>query len=100
MPTIVLTTCVTWPDLAAGDAPLARALREQHGAEVMAARWNAPEDQTIFAGADAVVLRSNWDYHYAIDAFDGWLRWLQTAGRRVFNPPALVRWNLDKMYLL
>ncbi|HLZ73172.1 MAG TPA: hypothetical protein VKV26_24980 [Dehalococcoidia bacterium] len=100
MPTIVLTTCNAWPELSAGDAPLARALRERHGVAVAAARWNAPEDQPVFAAADAVVLRSNWDYHHAPAAFADWLGWLEARGRRVFNAPALVRWNLDKAYLL
>jgi glutathione synthase/RimK-type ligase-like ATP-grasp enzyme len=100
MPVVALTTCTTWPALAAGDAPLADSLRERHGAEVLVARWNAPEDQPLFARADAIVLRSNWDYQHHIAAFAGWLDDLESAGKSVYNPPALVRWNLEKRYLL
>lgn len=100
MAAIVLTTCNAWPELSAGDAPLARALAERHGAAVRTARWNAPEDKPLFAGADLVVLRSNWDYHHAPQAFAAWLGWLEARGILVFNQPALVRWNLDKAYLL
>ncbi len=100
MPSIVLTTCNAWPELSAGDAPLARALSEVRGAKVVSARWNAPEDQPVFAAADAIVLRSNWDYHHAPAAFAGWLGWLEAQGKPVFNTPALVRWNLEKAYLL
>src|SRR5579883_470803 len=100
MPAIVLATCNAWPELAAGDAPLARALAERHGVEVRTARWNAAEDRALFAAADLVVLRSNWDYHHAPAAFVAWLGWLDALGTPVFNQPALVRWNLDKGYLL
>jgi glutathione synthase/RimK-type ligase-like ATP-grasp enzyme len=100
MPAIVLATCNAWPELSAGDAPLARALMERHGAEIRTARWNAAEDQPLFAGADIVVLRSNWDYHHAPAAFAAWLGWLEAQGTPVFNRPTLVRWNLEKRYLL
>lgn len=100
MPAIVLTTCNAWPELSAGDAPLARALAERHGAAVRTARWNAPEDQAAFAAVDVVVLRSNWDYHHVPDAFAAWLDSLEARGTPVFNQPALVRWNLEKSYLL
>ncbi|HZQ34843.1 MAG TPA: hypothetical protein VFD32_02845, partial [Dehalococcoidia bacterium] len=100
MPSIVLATCTTWPDLSAGDAPLARALMERHGIEVRTARWNAAEDQPLFASADTVVLRSNWDYHHTPEAFAAWLGGQEAQGTTVFNQPALVRWNLDKRYLL
>ena len=40
-----------------------------------------------------------WDYSETPDAFRDWLRALQAAGARVFNPPALQLWNMDKRYL-
>ncbi|HSE04214.1 MAG TPA: hypothetical protein VLK35_08710, partial [Methylomirabilota bacterium] len=49
---------------------------------------------------DAVVLRSNWDYHFDPDGFLAWLDRLERARARIWNPPALVRWNLTKRYLL
>jgi glutathione synthase/RimK-type ligase-like ATP-grasp enzyme len=60
--------------------------------------WNEPAAD--FEGFDAVVLRSNWDYHFDPEAFLGWLDRLERAGARIFNPPALVRWNLSKRYLM
>jgi glutathione synthase/RimK-type ligase-like ATP-grasp enzyme len=51
-----------------------------------------------FADASAVVIRSTWDYHQALDDYRAWLDRLD--GSRVFNAPDLVRWNLDKAYLL
>src|SRR5581483_4251304 len=34
------------------------------------------------------------------DAFLAWLDGIERAGVRLFNPPALVRWNVSKRYLL
>ena len=60
--------------------------------------WNEPAAD--FGGFDAVVLRSNWDYHFEPEAFLAWLDRLERAGARIFNPPALVRWNVSKRYLI
>jgi hypothetical protein len=43
-------------------------------------------------------MRSPWDYPQRIDEFLAWLDSLPAG--RVLNPPALIRWNLDKRYLL
>jgi glutathione synthase/RimK-type ligase-like ATP-grasp enzyme len=92
---IALATCVTWPDLSPSDQCLAEALRAR-GHVVDAAPWNttfAP-----FERADAVVVRSAWDYHDAPGAYAAWLARLPPT--RTFNRPALIRWNLSKRYLL
>lgn len=94
---ICFVTCRTWPEISESDRLVQRALEAQ-GAAVEARAWNAPD--AVWEGFDAIVLRSNWDYHFEPDAFVGWLDRLERAGARVFNPPALVRWNLTKAYLL
>ena len=93
---ICFVTCRTWPEISESDRLVQRALEAQ--ATVEARAWNAPD--AVWEGFDAIVLRSNWDYHFEPDAFVGWLDRLERAGARVFNPPALVRWNLTKAYLL
>ena len=60
------------------------------------APWNGPFEP--FAGADAVVIRASWDYHQALDDYRRWLDRLDPV--RTFNTPDLVRWNLEKTYLL
>jgi glutathione synthase/RimK-type ligase-like ATP-grasp enzyme len=65
---------------------------------VAARPWNDPAAR--FDGFDAVVFRSNWDYHHALEAFVEWLDRWQRAGVRFWNPPELIRWNLTKRYLL
>jgi glutathione synthase/RimK-type ligase-like ATP-grasp enzyme len=93
---VAFVTCARWPALSESDAVAARAL-EARGVAVVPVSWNAPgPDPTTL---DALVLRSSWDYHFALEAFTTWLDGLERAGRRVWNPPALVRWNLSKRYL-
>lgn len=94
---ICFVTCRTWPDISDSDRLVQRAL-EARGATVAARAWNAPGAD--WDGFDAIVLRSNWDYHFEPEAFLAWLDRIERAGVRLFNPPALVRWNVSKRYLL
>jgi glutathione synthase/RimK-type ligase-like ATP-grasp enzyme len=50
-------------------------------------------------GFDALVLRSCWDYHLQPDSFGRWVDGIESAGVRLVNRPAIVRWNMDKRYL-
>lgn len=51
-----------------------------------------------WADYDLIVMRSPWDYSLRTSEFLAWLDALPAD--RVLNPPALIRWNLDKRYLL
>jgi hypothetical protein len=86
--------------LAAGgtaeDRLLARVLGEA-GLPAEAASWSGDEDWSRFA---AVLVRSCWDYHLRPDAFRDWLGRLESLDVRVWNPIPLLRWNVDKRYLL
>lgn len=63
-----------------------------------AAVW---DDATVdWAGYDAVVIRSCWDYHLRHAEFAAWLNRLAALTVPVWNPVSLVRWNMDKHYLL
>jgi glutathione synthase/RimK-type ligase-like ATP-grasp enzyme len=46
-----------------------------------------------------LILRSTWNYHKKSTAFSAWLVRVEQAGCSLWNPPALVRWNMDKTYL-
>jgi glutathione synthase/RimK-type ligase-like ATP-grasp enzyme len=94
---ICFVTCQTWPEISESDRLVQRAL-EARGATVDARAWNDPGAD--FTGFDAVVLRSNWDYHFDPEGFLAWLERLERTGVPIWNPPALVRWNLTKRYLL
>ncbi len=93
---IVFATCNAQPGLQASDEVLAAAF-ETLGHGVTPAPWNGA--QGVFAQADAIIIRSTWDYHKAPDDFARWLDSLRDDGR-VFNAPSLMRWNMSKHYLL
>jgi glutathione synthase/RimK-type ligase-like ATP-grasp enzyme len=93
--TIVLATAADQPEITASDRLYADAL-ERHGFSVTGAPWDGP--RAAFDGAAAVVIRSTWGYYRASDAFRDWTE-AMAAARRLFNPIALVRWNLRKDYI-
>lgn len=93
---IALVTYRKLPALNPDDHALRDALHAL-GAQVRAVCW---DDAGIdWAGFDAVVLRSCWDYHLRFGEFRRWLDALESAGVPVWNPPGVVRWNSDKAYL-
>lgn len=49
---------------------------------------------------DAVILKSPWDYFDKVTPFRAWLEQLDKEQVPVLNPTDIVRWNLDKSYLL
>ena len=79
------------------DDRLAATALEQRGARVAPAVWDDPSiDWTKF---DCVVVRSTWDYYNRAASFRGWIDALERSGAPVWNPPALLRWNMEKTYL-
>jgi glutathione synthase/RimK-type ligase-like ATP-grasp enzyme len=83
-------------ELPPSDQALALALREQ-GFDVRPAIWSSthPEWQEF----DAVVVRSCWDYHLRLEEFLAWIALLERNSIAVLNPPDLIRWNANKIYL-
>jgi len=95
MSLIILATALGEPKITVSDRLYAEAL-ERRGWRVVVAPWDGPRE--AFAGADAVVLRSTWGYYRALDQFRAWTEAV-AAATRLFNPIALVRWNLRKDYV-
>lgn len=96
MADVALVTYSELPDLNPDDHPL-RATLTARGARVHAVRWDDPHaDWSAF---HVVVLRSCWDYHRRTAEFRDWLTARDRGGTHLWNPPAVVRWNLDKSYL-
>ncbi|KAA3642776.1 MAG: hypothetical protein DWQ07_19820 [Chloroflexi bacterium] len=83
----------TGPD----DQPAADALQDM-GYTVEAAVWNAQDVE--WGQYQAVVIRSCWDYHLHPTQFIEWLQQLEKLSISVLNPPNVLRWNMDKSYLL
>jgi glutathione synthase/RimK-type ligase-like ATP-grasp enzyme len=94
---VCFVTCRQWPEISESDQ-LARRALERRGVAVAAQAWN--DAAAALEDFGAVILRSNWDYHFDPEGFLAWLDRWETAEARIWNPPALVRWNLSKRYLL
>ena len=96
MPDVALVTYAELPDLNPDDHPL-RAELTARGARAHAVRW---DDAAVdWRGFHVVVLRSCWDYHRRTAEFRAWLAARERDAIRLWNPAAVVRWNLDKSYL-
>jgi len=96
MTDIVFATCKEQPELQPSDRLWANAL-EARSVRVSPAPWNGRQEP--FQKADTVVVRSTWDYQKTPAKFLDWLFALE-GRRHVFNPPALMRWNASKRYLV
>jgi glutathione synthase/RimK-type ligase-like ATP-grasp enzyme len=66
------------------------------GVSVEVLDWDDPE--VNWSRFDRVVLRSAWDYPQRLPGFLSWLEEVDAVSDLV-NPPATVRWSLDKQYL-
>lgn len=96
MHTIAFATYRKAPELSEEDQAVAAQLALRH-ISVQAAVWNDPAVQwDHFA---AVIIRTSWDYHQRPAEFRQWLDRLARGGVPLWNPGALVRWNMDKTYL-
>lgn len=84
------------PGLAPDDRPLLLGLK-RHGVAAGPVVW---EDPVVNWTAPALcVIRSCWDYAWRLPTFQRWLDRV-ARGTRVENPPAVVRWNAHKHYLV
>lgn len=94
---VAFVTSEDQPAFTADDALAADALRALGETDVVAIPWSTAE--TAWEEFQAVVLRSTWDYFRRAEEFRRWLDDLERKGTRLFNAPALARWNADKTYL-
>jgi glutathione synthase/RimK-type ligase-like ATP-grasp enzyme len=93
---IAFVTSAAHSDLTADDQIAVAALSER-GAHVGAAVWN---DASVDWGSfDSIVVRSTWDYHRNAELFRAWINMLDSIGAPVWNPPPVLRWNMEKTYL-
>jgi glutathione synthase/RimK-type ligase-like ATP-grasp enzyme len=93
---IAFVTSAAHPDLTPDDQ-LAVAQLEKRRARVTGAIWNDPS--VDWAAFDAIIIRSTWDYHHHAAEFRSWIDALDAAGAPMWNPPAVLRWNMEKTYL-
>jgi len=48
---------------------------------------------------DLVILRSCWEYHLRTEEFRDWVARMEERNVPLWNPPRVIRWNMDKSYL-
>jgi glutathione synthase/RimK-type ligase-like ATP-grasp enzyme len=80
------------PDGDVGDVPFTAALQDR-GIEVSVLSWTDPS--VDWAGFDATVIRSTWDYPDRRGEFAAWLQRVP----RLHNPASVVSGNTEKIYL-
>ena len=78
------------------DTPLLVAALRERGVDAGPVVWH--DRAVVWSAFDLLVLRSPWDYPERMGELTAWLAHVE-AVTTVLNPPALVRWNLDKRYL-
>lgn len=79
------------------DDLLVAAALEKRGASVVPVVWTETAPQST--GCNLLLLRSSWDYHLKPQEF---LSWVSEVHNHVpvINSPEIVRWNMDKRYLI
>ncbi len=93
---VALVSCVKLPEVDPDEAPLAAGLAAA-GIDAKVVAWDDPN--VDWSAPTVSVLRSCWNYPHHVEAFGAWLA---AASERtdLWNPFAVVRWNLHKSYLL
>ncbi|WP_052207505.1 ATP-grasp domain-containing protein [Sinomonas humi] len=95
-PTLLLASWRGRPDGENGGGKLVEALQ----AQCIDARWVVWDDPSVdWAQADAVAIRSAWDYHERLPEFLRWARGIAGV-THLLNGADAVAWSSDKAYLL
>lgn len=93
-PEIVFVTASDLP--AQQDTGLLVAALAEQGVQAEVRFWDEP---CAWSEVPLVVLRTPWDYVHRLDEFLAWVGDVERR-TRLLNPPAVVRWNSHKRYLL
>ena len=67
------------------------------GLEATAVPWTQPE--AAIAAGDLILPLVAWGYHLDLPRWFSVVGALEASGKRVLNPPSVLRWNSDKAYL-
>jgi glutathione synthase/RimK-type ligase-like ATP-grasp enzyme len=70
---------------------------EKRGLKVTRTHWDNPS--FVWAETKFVIFRTPWDYFNRYDEFAGWLE-KASAVTTFINPVEIIRWNIDKHYML
>ncbi len=78
------------------DEAIALKVLRESGVHVDVIEWDEPSAD--WAAYDRVAIRSTWDYVDRIAEFGPWIDRV-AAQTELVNPPAMLRWSMDKRYL-
>lgn len=92
-----LVTYNKLPNLNASDRLLIKPLKKR-GFVPFPIPWD--KKGVAWDNFDLVILRTTWDYHLRIPEFFRWLENLEEKIVNLWNPPSIIRWNMNKRYLL
>lgn len=91
---VALYTCKAYPDLEADDRQYLVPALQRVGLRAVPQLWDRPATEPV----GARLIRTPWDYYLRVAEFREFLDG-QDGSVPMYNPPALLRWNLDKRYL-
>lgn len=94
-PTVALATCAEHAGLD-DEGRLLLAALDELGVDAEPVVWDAAPEGG-WEHFDLVVVRSTWDYTFALERF---LAWTRAIGPRLLNSPDAIAWSADKRYLL
>jgi glutathione synthase/RimK-type ligase-like ATP-grasp enzyme len=93
---IATTNRTAYPDIVSENDGIIAALARA-GLAASTADWH--DSRVDWSAADAVIIRTTWDYPEYFVEFASWLDVLERSIVTVINPVSIARWNLDKSYL-
>ena len=97
LPSFITWEIPNWDELFEEDNLLIRGFEAQ-GLRASPVVWSDPNiDWDQF---DIALIRSTWDYLDASEHFLNVLSKIESSSCKLFNPLSVVRWNMDKHYLL
>jgi len=97
LPSFITWEIPNWDELFEEDNLLIRGFEAQ-GFRASPVVWSNPNiDWNQF---DIALIRSTWDYLDASEHFLNVLSKIEASSCKLFNPLSVVRWNMDKHYLL
>ena len=93
---LYIATCQSIPQLKTDEQFLINHCA-QHHIKAIPVVWN--DKYVAWQKADAVLIRTIWDYHKNYGEFADWLNMLSLLKIKVINPVSLIQWNSHKFYL-
>jgi glutathione synthase/RimK-type ligase-like ATP-grasp enzyme len=93
---IGLATYRDLPELSGGEQLLCAELKQRTACKIVV--WDDPAE--TWRECEQIIIRCTWDYSWRLPKFLEWIENVERAGIKLHNAPEIIRWNIDKHYLL